>query len=258
MPDGSSILIECPIFMIFDVQYTEPSLDYLGTYNADNIYYDYIYIDYSTDDGFNVIFGYYGEDYSYQPLFNVYCETINDFVVVGRTFGNKSSFINVIRYIDDIIGQEQQILIDISYADLFPNTEYNYNYTTFVYADYTQVNDYYTTNQYTTYTDRYDTYEYYTYTQSYDSDCIVESTDIRSYNMSFIDPLFSFYELEINEWYGYILDVFGVDTTQHTILLYLLYYPIYLLWFELLHVISLCFSFIPKLFNRWLNKVGDE
>jgi len=89
---------------------------------------------------------------------------------------------------------------------------------------------------------------------TYNADALtpLSSIENREVNLSYIEPIESFYSLGVNSFYDSLLEVVGIDTDDR-VTLYLLHMPLWLLWVELLYLVASILALVPRIFNKWFD-----
>lgn len=93
---------------------------------------------------------------------------------------------------------------------------------------------------------------------TYNQETLTQINETKQPNENILKPVVYLYDADINNWYDNILDFFNLNSDD-VLYSYLLHFPLYVLWFELLSVILDIFILVPKLFDKWIHKLrGDD
>lgn len=91
-----------------------------------------------------------------------------------------------------------------------------------------------------------------------DTDNIITTNETKQPNEAILKPLNLLYKADINNWYDSILDYFNINYDDH-VYYYLLHFPLYVLWFELLSIILDILILVPKLVDKFIHRIrGDD
>lgn len=82
----------------------------------------------------------------------------------------------------------------------------------------------------------------------YNQETLTQVNEIKQPNEAILMPYKTFYSLEVNNWYRSLLELIGVNISSTDLVQgYLLYFPLWAMWFWLFELIELAVTLVPKL-----------
>lgn len=91
---------------------------------------------------------------------------------------------------------------------------------------------------------------------NYNTNTLIETQELKEPNQAILKPFKEFYQLNINSWYSDVLNLIGIDLTDNIVKEYIIYYPLWLMWFYLFELVEIILTFVPRVLMHLTRKIG--